>query len=96
MGIALAASIPGFSGPEVGRWTLGQDWTDGYMAWDLAYTLSLEDPTSSTVFTKLLIPSVSCAVGTDSWMSKRAVSVLLSLMYHTGGQKTIYIIHIFF
>jgi len=58
------------------------------MAWDLAYTLSLEGPTSSTVFTKLLIPSVSCAVGTDSWMSKRAVSDLLSLMYHTGGQKT--------
>ena len=88
VGIALAASIPGFSGPGVGRWTLGEDWTDGYMAWNLAFTLSVEGPTSSTLFTKLLIPSVSCAVDDDSWIRKRTASLLLSLMYQTGGQKT--------
>ena len=51
VGIALAATIPGLGGPGDG-WTLGKDWTNGYMAWNLASSLMLNKPTSAITKTE--------------------------------------------
>lgn len=61
-------------------WALGQDWVDSYISWNLAFVLG---NLSVHVVPKLLIPSVSCTIGSEhgkDFMAPRIVSLALALM----------------
>ena len=82
VGITLAATakFDSVMKDQKVSWALGQDWVDSYSSWNLVFILG-NVPVHA--IPKLLIPSVSCNIGSEhgkDFMAARIVSLALYMM----------------